>query len=136
MDLRGLFPDDLLKIGERTAVSSHLETRASREYVVAREGEGIVGVCYIDKSYLRQGTIRLGNLIVDRDHRHMGIGRSLVERVIDFGKEHDCNKIWLWGWRELPDATKLYESLGFAEEGVQRAQFCGRDAILYGLVLK
>ena len=57
-----------------------------------------------------------------------------VPVFIDYAKENNVNKIWLWTQEELKDAIRLYEKKEFVFEGRQKNQFCNKDTLLYGLV--
>jgi GNAT superfamily N-acetyltransferase len=95
----------------------------------------IVGVCYIDISFITLQTIRIGDMMISAPYRKNGIATALIKKIVEFAREHDVKKIWLWTQEELVSAIKCYEKNGFKLEGVQKAQFCGKNALVYGLVL-
>ncbi|MHC4403993.1 MAG: GNAT family N-acetyltransferase [Planctomycetota bacterium] len=77
---------------------------------------------------------------VAKDWRGVGVGSSLIGRLIDWAKEHPViERIGLEVFAENSEAIRLYRRLGFQEEGRLRAAICmgGRrvDAIPMGLVL-
>ena len=75
-------------------------------------------------------------MIVKENYRKKGVASSLIIKVKKFATENNVKKIWLWTQEELTDAIKCYEKNGFKLEGIQKSQFCGKDALLYGLILE
>ena len=72
-------------------------------------------------------------MIVKKKYRKKGVGLALVEYVKKYARDNNVHKIWLWTQSELTSAISLYEKCGFKMEGVQKGQFCGKDALLFGL---
>ncbi|MFA7254259.1 MAG: GNAT family N-acetyltransferase [Patescibacteria group bacterium] len=107
-----------------------------RIYLLAEVDGEPAGVNYIDTTFKALECIRLGDFIVKDDHRNKGVGSALIDKTIKYAKENKMKKIWLWTQEELTDAIKLYEKKSFIFEGKQKSQFCGKDALLYGLVLE
>jgi GNAT superfamily N-acetyltransferase len=58
------------------------------------------------------------NVIVDKSIRLKGIGRELVQHMIDMAKRSRCYKIGLSSSKKRPAAHRLYESLGFRQYGL------------------
>lgn len=58
---------------------------AIRSYIVARHYDCIVGFCALYIYTPKLAEVR--SLIVDSDYRHQGIGRKLVELLIEEGRE-------------------------------------------------
>lgn len=52
--------------------------------------------------------------------RNHGVGRALMERLIEWAKEHHMTRIELTVMTHNHRAKHLYDSLGFAVEGVKR----------------
>ncbi|KKQ53124.1 MAG: GCN5-related N-acetyltransferase [Candidatus Woesebacteria bacterium GW2011_GWB1_39_10b] len=133
---KGILPD-CLTIGDSydDLIKFFDGTNDSRRYLLAEnEGNEAIGVCYIDLIFLGYNNIRLGDMMVKEKYRKMGVGGALVDKVIDYAKENNVNKIWLWTQEELKDAIRLYEKKEFVFEGRQKNQFCNKDTLLYGLV--
>ena len=105
------------------------------KYLIAILGGKVVGVCYIDITFIHFQVIRIGNLLVKEDQRGKGVGSVLIDKVIEFANKNNVKKIWLWSHKELKDATNLYKKKGFKVEWLQKSQFCGKDTLLFGLVL-
>ncbi len=135
LDYQGILPNKLIEPESADDLEKHFKNNSSRKYIVARLNNKIVGVCYIDTSFAGLGAIRLGDMFIDKNHRGRGFASSLINFIIKYAKEKNIKKIWLWTQEELIPAIKLYEKHGFVLEGRQKSQFCGKDALLYGLVI-
>ncbi len=137
-EFKGILPDELILSNSEEDILKYLEDpNSSKKYIVAEtKDKNVIGVCYIDTTFQSLKTIRIGDMMVKKEFRKKGVGSALVEEIINFAKKNNILKIWLWTQDILAPAIKLYEKKGFIMEGKQFSQFCGRDAVLYGLVLK
>ena len=134
-EFRGILSDELIELEIKKRDSQDI-SKNNRKYIVATIDEKIVGVCYIDTEFINLGTIRIGDMFVNTNYRKKGIATALIKKTVEYANEHDVKKIWLWTQKELSSAIKCYENNGFVLEGTQLKQFCGKDALLYGLVLR
>lgn len=135
-DFKDILPDDLIIPETEEGLSHHFDGEMERKYLLAVDDkDNPIGACYIELSDLCFSTVRLGDMMIKKEYRHQGAGSKLVDMVIKFAQENSCKKVWLWTQEELEPATKLYEKKGFILEGRIKKQFCGKDALLYGLVL-
>lgn len=53
------------------------------------------------------------NVITHPDARRKGLGRAMIQLLIDFAKENDCYKVMLLSSIDRKEAHKFYESMGF-----------------------
>ena len=68
-------------------------------------------------------TAELGITIGEREYWGRGYGRDAVRVLIEYGfRIRNLRKIWLTVHANNPRAIRSYESVGFVEEGRQRAQ--------------
>ena len=58
------------------------------------------------------------NVIVDAEHRRRGVGRALMERVIDIARRSGCYKIQLLSNKGRIDARHFYAILDFEESAM------------------
>ena len=136
VEFSGVLPDELIKPDTAADLMPYFDgSNKLRKYLVAEAMGKILGVCYLDVTYIDLQCVRLGDAIVRREYRGKGIGTKVIEEIIKFAKENKVRKIWFWTQRELSGAIKLYENRGFIAEGRQAGQFCGKDALLYGMVI-
>lgn len=78
---------------------------------IARKDEKIVGSVAVVKFSNDQAQLRW--LLVHPEARGIGLGKTLVEKAIQFGKVSGYRSIFLWTLDILPIAAKLYQSTGF-----------------------
>jgi len=56
------------------------------------------------------------DVVVDVEHRGKGIGRRLMEKLVELGKENGLTEILLFSADKRIEAINLYKSLGFKEK--------------------
>ena len=85
------------------------------------------------------GRSRLLNLCVRRRLHRRGLGRRLLERMIDVARSHRTRTVVLEVRPSNAAARRLYDSMGFTEVGVSRSYYPARtgreDAMLLALAL-
>lgn len=59
------------------------------------------------------------NIVVDESYRKLGIGRKIVEFLIEEGEKKGCNSYTLEVRVSNEPAIKLYNKLGFVSEGIR-----------------
>ena len=75
--------------------------------------------------------VHILNLAVRPERRHSGVGRALVELVVQEAEERGASTITLEVRRENVAAIALYHAFGFTERGVRRNYYGrGQDAII------
>ena len=85
--------------------------------MVVCEGNTIIGVASIHIIYKLSRTLGLiEDVAVNKDHRGKGIGKSLVEKLIEIGKQKNCDKIVL---NTSEKNSKFYEKIGFEKNEIQ-----------------
>ena len=95
------------------SISSEVENPLSL-WLVAMDGDHLVG--YVGSQSVL-GWADMMNLAVSPDYRCQGIGRELVQRLIDQLKANDVTCLTLEVRASNENAIKLYNSLGFVEVG-------------------
>lgn len=66
-----------------------------------------------DPIYRRRRTLYVGEIAVPAEHRVRGIGRRLMERVHQWGREQGISEVELQLWERNQEAIRFYESLGY-----------------------
>jgi ribosomal-protein-alanine N-acetyltransferase len=103
--------------------------------LLADAGNQIVGYIIY---WLLPGEIDIHNIAVDQAHRRQGIGRLLLQSVIDRARLLGCGRITLEVRKSNEVAQRLYQSLGFVGRGVRKGYYSddGEDALFMVLELK
>lgn len=117
-DLDGVLEVDRLSFPSpwtREMYEEELQQPATSFIIVARAGTTpVAGYC----SYrVVADEVQINNVAVRPDHRGQGIGRALVEAVLDHGRASGARTALLEVRRSNESAKRLYLSLGFAEVG-------------------
>jgi len=135
IQIRGYYPGVVGKITELHAVYYHenwgfdvtFETQVGAElsefvrrfdenrdglWVATDRGE-FAGAIAIDGIKAKTEGARLRWFIVAPQFQKIGIGKNLIMRAIKFCSQKGFPKIFLWTFRGLEDARRLYESQNF-----------------------
>ncbi len=80
-----------------------------------------VSVGYLHYYIEEDSKIFLSKLYLDPDLQHKGLGFAMLQHVIDFGRKHQVNSIYLTVNRNNTKAIKFYERNGFSS--VREEQF-------------
>ncbi|MFQ5682465.1 MAG: ribosomal protein S18-alanine N-acetyltransferase [Candidatus Binatia bacterium] len=82
--------------------------------------------------------VDIHDLAVDPSYRRRGIGRALLAAVIGEARNRGSTRVTLEVRKSNETAQKLYQSLGFVEDGVRRGYYSdnGEDALLMVFEIK
>jgi ribosomal-protein-alanine acetyltransferase len=81
-------------------------------YVVAEESDSLIG--YAGLSKLASSTNSdIQTIAVSESHRGLGVGRELMESLLDFAREQKAKGVFLEVREDKPTPQMLYLSLGF-----------------------
>jgi RimJ/RimL family protein N-acetyltransferase len=74
-------------------------------------------------------------LMVAADTRRQGVGRALLDAAVEWARGAGVRKLELhvFPWNE--PAIKLYETFGFAREGLRRSHYRRRDEYLDAILM-
>ena len=109
--------------GERAFIRAH-ERHDGGVLLVAQAGERPIAVSGLHQGSRRRNahTAELG-IMVEREWRGRGVGRALIEFVLDWARANPVlERVTLGVWSSNRGAIELYRSMGFVEEGRQRGQ--------------
>ena len=84
----------------------------------AVEGEVVLGTCAAIRHC--SDVVEVAKLAVEHSAKRHGIGRLLVQRVIDYARSVRARKVSLVSSTRLRSALRLYESMGFAHAPLPR----------------
>lgn len=89
-------------------------------YIIAKENDNIVGYGGM-WHVVTEGHIT--NIAVKKTHRGKGIGKQIVNKLIDIAKEKEMIGITLEVRQSNDIAKNLYKSLGFIIEGIRKEYY-------------
>ncbi|HEX3178431.1 MAG TPA: GNAT family N-acetyltransferase [Methylomirabilota bacterium] len=82
---------------------------------IVRDDSRVVGSVGVDR--VDAHTAELHRLYVDASARGRGIGRVLVETVLDWAREQGIPRLVLWSDTRFETSHRLYRRLGFEQRG-------------------
>ena len=99
---------------EQRSLQQVLHTENKLIMAVCREHDHIIGIALLATYIVISGHRGMvEDVVVDSAHRGKGIGRKLMEKVLEEAKNKNLDEILLFtGHHRLP-AINLYKSLGF-----------------------
>ena len=95
---------------------------SSREAVFAAEiDSAVVGYIHAEiyNTLYFQSMINILGLAVSHDHRRQGIGRALISRAENWGKEHGITIVRLNSGYSRKEAHEFYRAMGYDDEKLQ-----------------
>lgn len=75
------------------------------------------------------------NLCVRATSQRGGLGRALLEHLLQVAREHHCHTVLLEVRPSNDAALRLYEGMGFSRVGLRRAYYPGRNGREDALIL-
>jgi len=95
-------------------------------FKVVEDGE-IVGTIYGE---FAAGVLYIDDLIVAKTKRNLGIGKMLMEKAEEFGKDLKAHKSYLITWED-GDVIGFYEKLGYKKTGDFVNHYYHSDFVIY-----
>ncbi len=107
-----------------------MSTRDDSVYLVAEKSGRIVGLCGVQNV---SGEGEIFNVSVARDCRKNGLAFEMLTELLKKGEEAGCHSYTLEVREGNTPARKLYEKLGFVNEGVRPGLYDNpkEDAVIY-----
>lgn len=111
-------------ISSDTAQRVFIEIAAmpNQELLVAEKDGFVVGSLFVqiipNLSHDARPWAILENMIVDNRYRRQGIGRLLLEYVLNRSREAGCYKVQLLSNEKRLEAHKFYRSMGFKDSAL------------------
>jgi GNAT superfamily N-acetyltransferase len=108
-----------------------LLARADQRVVVAEAEGRVVGWLHaaIFEDIETDPYVVIAGLVVDRSHRRLGIGRTLIAECEEWAKGQQCSVVRLWSSAGRTAAHRFYERLGYTNIKTQYSfvKSVGRD---------
>lgn len=86
-------------------------------YLVVEDNDEIVGYCGV---WGVVGEGQITNVAVRKENRNQGIGKQMLMKLIDLGKEKGLESFTLEVRESNKSALHLYESIGFYSVGIRK----------------
>ena len=98
-------------------LESEINNKASKFYIV-KSDENVVAYMKLnfDKAQTELGhnnTLEIQRIYVLQEYKGKHIGKKLIRKVTEIGKESNLDYIWLGVWEHNLDAIRFYEKQGF-----------------------
>lgn len=89
--------------------------------------ENIIGSAH---GRLEAGVIYLKTLIVSKEFRKKGVGKMLIDEIINWAKPLSAHKMYLFTAPDW-DSCRFYEKLGFTQSGILPNHYLKKDFVIY-----
>lgn len=112
-------PDLFFSVDEIISKECLKEMIRVKEIFVAKIKDEIVGYITFNikeknnPSMRYRKQLQIEAICVDEKNRGKGIGKVLLNKVKEFGKENDCTDLYLTVNKENKNAIRVYEKVGF-----------------------
>ena len=99
----------------------------ARSLLAVLEGKTVGYLIY----WLLPSEIDVHNLAVDPAHRRRGIGKALLQAIMEEARQKGCSRVTLEVRKSNEAAQRLYQSLGFVAQGIRKDYYSdnGEDAV-------
>lgn len=120
-DLPGIYrrPTPTLE-EEREFIRAHIEPANSVMFVAEQDGRIVGNIGFVGGRLAEEAHVGTFGISVARDHRGRGIGTALIEALLAWAPTHGITRIEVQSWSNNPGSARLYERMGFEEEGRAR----------------
>lgn len=110
-----------------------LRVPCARSLLAVLEGKTVAYIIF----WFLPSEVDIHNVAVHPAHRRQGIGRSLLQAVIDEAVQQGLRRITLEVRKSNEAAQRLYQSLGFESQGLRKGYYSddGEDALIMVLDL-
>lgn len=98
-------------------IESEIKNNSSRFYIVENSDKVLAYMkLNFDKAQTDTGhdnTLEIQRIYVSQENKSKHIGKMLMQKAIEVGKNSNLNYIWLGVWEHNINAIKFYEKQGF-----------------------
>jgi len=103
------------------------------QVIVAELGNEIIGTV---TGVEEHESMHVCSLAVHPKYQNRGVAKQLMKHLEKIAHDKKCHKLFLCTAWSMTEAIRLYETLGYEEEGHLRRYFCGEDFIVFSRFIK
>lgn len=122
-NIKEILQTDFDEFWNKRILKSELESENSK-YIVAKDNKEIVGFAGI---IITPIDVEITNIVTKKRNRKKGIGKLLLDKLIEMAKELKSETISLEVNEKNNIAIHLYETKGFEKVGLRKKYYNGID---------
>lgn len=122
-EIKDILIDEFDEFWKPSILESELKSENSK-YIVAKENGIIVGFAGL---WFSPVDAEITNIVTRKTERKRGIGKALLDRLIEMAKEANRDNISLEVNENNIPAGHLYEKAGFEIAGIRKKYYNGKD---------
>lgn len=111
-------PDFFLNKGELELKNDLINVINYSNILILENDEKILGYVLYRIKEKHNKIMWIDELIVDRNNRHLGNGKKLMEKIKEIAKKENCKRIELCCWSFNQNAMAMYKHIGYNEQRV------------------
>jgi len=120
--LKGMDGEDGIEFGKAQAIWQKMTEYPYYKVFVVEDQQRITATCSLiiidNLGHIGAKLAVAESMIVNQDCQGRGIGRKLMEFILDKAKEENCYKLMLSSNKKRIEAHQFYEQLGFQQHGI------------------
>lgn len=93
-----------------------INTINNSNILVLEDNEEILGYVVYQLKEKRDKTLWIDELVVDKDNRHSGNGKKLMEKIKEIAKKENCKRVEFCCWSFNQNAMEMYKHIGYKEQ--------------------
>lgn len=118
-------PFEMLYPKSSSFIDESFERFTSKEtigfFIYHKESDSFVGTCKLDKISVADRSAEIGIMIGDASVHGQGIGKKTYALLLEYAfRVMGLNRVWGTCFSDNAGSKKLFEALGFKQEGVLR----------------
>lgn len=91
---------------------------SSIRFFLAKEGDSVIGYIKLNDAPAQtelqdDASMELERIYVLQEYQRMGFGKQLLDKAIQYAKDHGKSYLWLGVWEKNSKAIRFYEKNGF-----------------------
>jgi ribosomal protein S18 acetylase RimI-like enzyme len=107
-------------IAFRKQIFQYLDEKDKKIIVYEQNSKiiGLVSMMFLPRLNRTKLELYIPELVVSKDNRGLGVGKSLMESCVNMAKKRKCFRIRLESGNQRKDAHKFYKKIGFEQSAL------------------